>query len=505
MATDFSAETLAALVDASAAINSAQDIDDTLAAIARAAAAVMRAEASSVIMLDRARSKQVFRAAVGDSANRVMALEYDIGAGISGKVLRTSEAAIVNDVSIDDAHLEAIDDAVGFKTRSLIAAPLVNNDETLGVVEVLNPLDGGNFGEKDLQIARMFANLAAIAVANSRLTDRLRRDNRGLRHSLRSQTDMIGISPAIEEVRDLIARVARSTATVLLLGDTGTGKEVAARLIHAGSPRADRPFIAVNCAALPKTLLESELFGHEAGAFTGATGRKLGRFELADEGTIFLDEVTEVTPDVQVKLLRVLQEREIIRVGGIAPIGCDARVIAATNRDLADEMRRGRFREDLFYRLNVFPIEVPPLRRRTEDVPLLAEHCLKRLAAEMKMPMPTISPEAVAALSQYAFPGNVRELQNILERACLLCTDGDESADHRPTIGIEHLPRGLAEHGAGSAQPESGSALAAGEKAMIVNALRENDWNQSKAARALGISRDNIRYRIRKYGIERPR
>ena len=501
--TDFSPEALSALVDASAAINAAQDLDDTLAEIARAAAAVMQAEASSVIVLDRTRRKQVFRAAVGERAARVMAIEYDEDAGISGKVLRSGLAEIVNDVRREQAHLKAVDTRSGFQTRSLIAAPLIHKDRNLGVVEVLNPLHGGQFDDKDLQLARVFANLAAIAVTNSQSADRLRKDNRRLTQAMRRADEMIGESPAIAEVRHLVGRVARSTASVLLLGDTGTGKEVAARLIHASSDRADRPFIAVNCAALPTTLMESELFGHEAGAFTGATARKLGRFELADEGTIFLDEVAEVAPDVQVKLLRVLQEREIIRVGGVAPICCDVRVIAATNRDLAEEMRAGRFREDLYYRLNVFPIEIPPLRDRKGDIPLLVEHFLHRLAGEMNLPAPAITPEAVAALGRYDFPGNIRELQNVLERACLLCGGGqDESPEHSPTITPEHLPRDLS--APAEQADDGGSALAAGEKAMILAALRDNAWNQSRAARALGISRDNIRYRIKKYAIRRP-
>jgi len=497
---DLSPEMLAALVDASAAINSAQDLDETLAAIARAAAAVMRAEAASVIMLDRARGKQVFRAASGDRADQLIGMEYDEAAGISAKVMRTGQAAIVHDVAREDSHFREVDALVGFETRSLIAAPLVHEGRKLGVVEVLNPIQGGRFGERDRQLAQVFGNLAAIAVANSQLCQQLRRDNRGLKESMGQANEMIGFSQAIREVKELIRRVGRSNATVLLGGETGTGKELAARLIHAGSPRAERPFIAVNCAALPESLMESELFGHEAGAFTGAVGKKLGRFELADGGTIFLDEVGEVSPDVQVKLLRVLQEKEIVRVGGVRSIGCDVRIIAATNRDLSREMQAGRFRQDLYFRLNVFPIEMPPLRNRKEDIPMLVEHFLRRLAGEMKIPTPSMAPEAIAALTSYDFPGNIRELQNILERGCLLCTGIETDTGEPLRIGLEHLPHEFAGR---QGQAAGESALATGEKAMIISALRQNDWNQSKAARSLGISRDNIRYRIRKYGIRR--
>lgn len=498
---DFPPEALAALVDSSAAINSAQDLDQTLAAIARAAAAVMKAEASSVIMLDRTRNKQVFRAAVGDRSQQLIGVEYPIGAGISGEVMEAGEARIVNDVSKVQSHYKAIDNRVGFDTRSIIIAPLINKGQVLGVVEVLNPIQAHTFDHEDLQLATLFANLAAISAANAQLYHRLDRENRGLKATGRDD-DFIGISPAVREVKGLIRRVARSMATVLLLGETGTGKELAARMIHDNSDRCERSFIAVNCAALPEALLESELFGHEAGAFTGATSRKLGRFELADGGTIFLDEIGEIDRSTQVKLLRVLQEKEIVRVGGVETIACDVRILAATNRNLPEEMLAHRFREDLYYRLSVFPIEIPPLRHRVEDIPLLVEHFVRRLGGQFSQDPPEVSHEAMEALGRHSFPGNIRELQNILERACLLCCSMDERPGQRRVIRPEHLPRELIS--APERPVAGGSALAQGERVMIVEALEDNGWNQSAAARALGISRDNIRYRIRKYGIERP-
>jgi transcriptional regulator with GAF, ATPase, and Fis domain len=302
-------------------------------------------------------------------------------------------------------------------------------------------------------------------------------------------------------VLELIRRVAPSNATVLLLGESGVGKELAARAIHDNSHRGERAFIAVNCAALPETLLESELFGHEAGAFTGATGRRMGRFELADGGTIFLDEIGEIAPAIQVKLLRVLQEKEFVRVGGTRTIGCDVRVIAASNRDLQAEKDAGRFRDDLYYRLNVFPIVIPPLRERREDIPGLAEHFLDRLAGDMKIPRPRIAEPAMQALGNYLYPGNIRELQNVLERGCLLADEG--------LIEPRHLPAEIAGTAPIAPQPAPGgaatSALASMEKKLILQALQDNDWNQSRAARSLGISRDNLRYRIKKYGINIPR
>lgn len=497
-------DTLAALVESSAAINAAQGLEKTLAAIADSAAMVMKAEASSVIMLDEARGKQVFMAAHGQGAEKLVGVEYDQSAGISGAVLRAGRPQIVDDVSQDSDHLKDIDEMLNFSTRSLLAAPLIHEGRKLGVVEVLNPLDGGRFSDHDRQLVQIFANLAAIAVAKSQLCRQLSMDKRGLKEDIGQTHEMIGRSRAIRDVHDLIERVGPANTTVLLLGETGTGKELAARLLHDISGRRDRPFIAVNCAALPRTLLESELFGHEAGAFTGATGRKLGRFELADGGTIFLDEVAEIEQDVQVKLLRVLQEKEIVRVGGTRSIGCDVRVIAATNRVLREEMDAGRFRKDLYFRLSVFPIQMPPLRERTEDIPLLVDHILEKLSAEMKIALPKVSAAAMRLLVNHDFPGNVRELQNILERACLLCCAPPRQAIGPPgCIGPEHLPCELLGRGAAECG-EGGSALAASEKALIVNALRASNWNQSRAARSLGISRDNIRYRMKKYGIKKP-
>jgi len=507
---DFSPEDLSALVDASAAINSAQGLDATLAAIARAAAAVMKAEGASVIILDTTRGKQVFRAAVGDHADQLIGLEYDESVGISGKVLKTGQAAIVNDVSKEKNHYKDIDSRTTVQTRSLIAAPLIHKDARLGVVEVLNPIKGGHFGESDRELCQLFANLAAIATANAQHCDRLEQENRGLKEAIRAPGKMIGDGPAMQEVKSLIMRVARSASTVLLLGQTGTGKELAAQMIHANSPRAQRPFIPINCAALPETLLESELFGHEVGAFTGAVAKKLGLFELAHTGTVFLDEIGEAAPSIQVKLLRVLENKEITRVGGNRPITCDVRVIAATNRDLSQEVQAGRFRDDLYYRLNVFPIKLPPLCERPRDIPPLLEHFIRRLAADMNAAPPEVSPEAMAALTAYRFPGNVRELQNILERACLLCCDLEDPQAKPGCIHPEHLPRELigqtgGADGATSVGDAEHATLADHEKAVIQAALNESNWNQTKAAQALGISRDNLRYRVKKHGLKRPK
>ena len=489
-------EALSALVEASAAINAAQGLDETLTVIARTAATVLQAEAASVIMLDPVRNKQVFRAAIGEHAEKLVGLEYDAGEGLSGQCITAREPQIHNDVSQEKGHYKKIDSMIAFQTRSLIAAPLIHKESILGVVEVINPTHRPHFDETDRELALIFANLAAIAMANARYFDHLAKENRGLREALLGDNRMLGDAPAMRRTKELISRVARSNATVLLLGESGVGKELAAQTIHESSDRSKGAFIAVNCAALPETLLESELFGHEAGSFTGATGRRLGRFELADGGTIFLDEIGEVALTIQVKLLRVLQEKEFVRVGGTQTIGCDVRIIAASNRDLEADKDGGTFREDLFYRLNVFPITLPPLRERREDIPALVEHFLKALSAEMKIPCPTVSDAAMQALTQYDFPGNIRELQNVLERGCLLSDQG--------VIDLPHLPSEIT---GGDDRPTgtTGNTLADVERALIVKALRESRGNQTQAAKALGVSRDNLRYRIKKYAIDVPK
>jgi Nif-specific regulatory protein len=486
---------ISALVEASAAINASLDLGEVLQAIAMKAAVVLRSEASSVLLLDKRRQRLVFRAAVGDRGPALLGEEFDANLGIAGSVASTGKARIVSSVEDCGEFFRGIDAKSSFQTRGLVAAPLIYKGETTGVVEVLNKLSGNAYDEGDLTLLQIFANLAANAAYNAATHETVVKENRGLRESLARPVPIIGVSAALRHATDMVNRVAGSTATVLLLGETGTGKEITARQIHHASPRKKRPFIAINCAALPETLLESELFGHEKGAFTGAHAEKMGRFEMAGGGTLFLDEIGDISLSTQVKLLRVLQEKEFVRVGGTRTVSTDVRIIAATNRDLRLGMEKGTFREDLYYRLNVFPIELPPLRQRREDIPLLLEHFIEVAATQLMCAKPTVSDEAMALLASYNWPGNIRELQNVTERAVLL-TDG-------APVSAAHLPREIAGEHTASTDTKAESSLWGYEKAMIVKSLRENGWNQSKAARSLGISRDNLRYRIKKYEIKK--
>ncbi|GAB4224893.1 MAG: sigma-54 dependent transcriptional regulator [Acidobacteriota bacterium] len=317
--------------------------------------------------------------------------------------------------------------------------------------------------------------------------------------------DIVGESPAMRRVFEIVSKVAPSNATVLVLGETGTGKELVAQAIHRHSSRADGPFVKVNCAALPENLLESELFGHERGAFTGADRQRVGRFELASGGTLFLDEIGTMSAGTQAKVLRVLQEREFERLGGTRTIRADVRILAATNRDLEEAVEAGEFREDLYYRLNVVTIRMPPLRERKEDIVPLARHFLQRFALDLKKPIRGLSPAAIRVLQRHNWPGNIRELENTIERAVLMA-DGDVLEPEDLTLG------GHAEGGEDHSRrssilrlPAEGIELEELERMAIIEALKMNDWVQKDAAKFLGISSRVMNYKIQKYEITHPR
>jgi transcriptional regulator with GAF, ATPase, and Fis domain len=286
---------------------------------------------------------------------------------------------------------------------------------------------------------------------------------------------------------------------VLLTGESGTGKDLAAKVIHYSSNRASRPFMNITCSALPETLLESELFGHERGAFTGADRQKRGLIESADGGTVFLDEIGEMLPLLQAKLLRFLEEKSFKRVGGAQDIKVDVRVIAATNRSLEDEVKKGRFREDLYYRLHVIDIQLPPLRERSGDIPLLITHYVDGFNAEFRKKIRNVTPTAMSALAAYGWPGNVRELRNAVERAMLLAEGSELQESHFPMLSAAETPVS-----SGFALPAGGINLEALERSLVVQALERSHWNQTKAASLLGVNRDQIRYRIEKFGLEKP-
>ena len=343
----------------------------------------------------------------------------------------------------------------------------------------------------------------ALLVEKALETTRLRREVRALRANQArpySIGQIVGHSRAMTDVKALLQKVATSPAsTVLLTGESGTGKDLAAKVLHYSSDRAARPFMNITCSALPETILESELFGHERGAFTGARQQKRGLLESADGGTVFLDEIGEMAPSVQAKLLRFLEEKTFKRVGGVADIRVDVRVIGATNRKLDEEVKKGRFREDLYYRLNVLPIELPPLRARPEDIPALVNYFVDSYNTEFKKRVRGVTDDAMRKLQAYGWPGNIRELRNAVERAMLL-GEGDELTTELFPV----LADGVARLTETVELPATGIDLEQLERSLVVQALERSGWNQTRAATMLGLNRDQIRYRIEKFKLEKP-
>jgi two-component system response regulator AtoC len=343
----------------------------------------------------------------------------------------------------------------------------------------------------------------SILVAKALETTLLRREVRALRASQAQPyaiDRIVGESRAVSEVKALLRKVAASRAsTVLLTGESGTGKDLAAKALHYASDRATRPFMNITCSALPEQILESELFGHERGAFTDARQQKRGLLETADGGTVFLDEIGEMAPALQAKLLRFLEEKAFKRVGGVADIRVDVRVIAATNRNLEDEVKKGRFREDLYYRLNVLPVALPPLRQRVEDIPILVKYFVDVYNGEFRKKVSGVTDSAMKLLQSYGWPGNIRELRNAVERAMLLVEGSELTGDQFPvaSASASRLTEGVD-------LPAAGIDLEQLERSLVIQALERSGWNQTRAAALLGLNRDQIRYRIEKFKLERP-
>ncbi len=437
---------------------------------------------------------------------------YKLGEGITGRVVETGEPMVVPRVSQEPLFLNRTRTRGKEKDElSFLCVPIKINHQTIGALSVDRHFQDLSL-ERDLRLLTIIASIIAQAGNNLLLLDRekekLRNENLQLKGALKERYrvgNIIGNSSRMRQVFEMIQRVAKSNATILIRGESGTGKELVANAIHYNSHRSSKPFIKVNLAALPETLVESELFGHEKGAFTGALQRKQGRFELAQGGTIFLDEIGDLPPSVQLKLLRVIQEREFNRLGGAATLKTDVRLIAATHRDLEKLVAEGSFREDLYYRLNVFPIYLPPLRERKTDITLLAEHFLEKYARQNNQPTPHLSQSAMDLLMHYNWPGNVRELENVLERALLVC-DGDIIlSSHLPPSLQSRWDAGAAQEGSGnrgSERPSLAFQVESLEKELITEALIATRGNQSAAAEYLDTSLRILGYKIKRYSLD---
>ena len=496
---------LAAILAICQKMNSERDLGSLLDLIAHEATHLLDCDRASIFLLDRERNELWSKVALGSTE----ILRFDAAEGIVGHTVQTGETINVEDAYSDPRFYAAVDGRTGYQTRAVLAVAVKNQaGDIVGAFEALNK-HAGVFTARDEQSLTALALHAATAIETAQLVGEMRRsqdelvrqnvhlwrevENRYASHGI------IGTGHRIQQIVRLVERIRDSAVNVLITGESGTGKEMAAKAIHFTSPRARRPFVALNCAALPETLIESELFGIEKGVATGVQSR-IGQFQKADGGTLFLDEIADLSPTAQAKILRVLQERLLERVGGRAPIPVDVRLLAATNKDLEAEIVKGSFREDLYYRIKVVHIHMPPLREIREEIPLLATHFLKEYGRENGRPAMEFAPETMRRLCAAAWPGNVRQLRNEVMRlaACArqdLITDDDGWEELPGPIGAGATP-------AGPARAQSlKQAVEQLERKMIGDALRSTGGNQQQAARVLGLSRQGLINKMKRYSL----
>jgi len=486
------------------AIHSTLDLRESLYKVLDLLSGTLGMNRGMITILNPDTSEIHIEVAHGISSSEKTRGRYKLGEGVTGRVIKSGRPMAIPHLDAEPLFLDRTGARSGIdKSKiSFICVPIKDGQRVIGALSVDRIFEDSPPLDEEVRLLSVISTVIAQKVALldriNRETDRLKEENLRLRRELNKKysfTNIIGNSRKMEEVFHLITQVAKSNANVLLLGESGTGKELVANAIHYNSLRATKPFIKVNCAALPENLVEAELFGHEKGAFTGASMQKMGKFELANGGTIFLDEVGALALESQGKLLRVLQERELERLGGTKTIKVNIRLIAATNKDLAKAVEAGTFREDLFYRLNVYPIYLPSLWEREADVLLLADYFLEKYAKEYGKDIKRISTPAIEALTQYHWPGNVRELENCMERAVLLCDD--------QVIHSYHLPPTLqTARDTGTEQIQSfEEAVGRFERELLIDALKSSRGNMRQAAKALRTTDRIFGYKVRKYHI----
>jgi len=521
---------MAILSEVSEAIGKALELDKVFERIMDILARDLRMKRGTLVLLDRTTNDLKIAAAHGLSQEEKLRGRYKVGEGATGRVVQTGHPMAIPDIRQDPLFLNRTGARREEKERgpvSFVCVPLRVDDEIVGAISIDRDFVDEQTLAKDQRLLQIIGSLVSQTIKINRMVmverEDLLAENLRLRKYLKSRYkfgNIVAVSGAMQDVIATAASVAKSNATVLIRGETGTGKELIASVLHYNSDRARGPFIKVNCGALSEGLLESELFGHVRGAFTGAVEERKGRFELANKGTIFLDEVGSMSERLQVKLLRVLQEKEFERVGGTETISIDVRVVAATNMNLEDQMVKGTFREDLFYRLNVIPIFIPPLRERREDIPFLVEHFLEKYNKEYGKNVSKTSREVIDALLEYPWPGNVRELESCIERAVVLSNSGTISMNLLPanirtfketakpverTRPFEAVLSELIESMRSSSVAGSSalydSVMSRVERTLLTKVLEANDYVQSRAAKTLGLSRNTIRKKMREYGL----
>ncbi len=496
---------LSLLFEISQILDRSMDIRDSVGPVLDAMATRMGMMRGTLTLLNRETGEIFIDAAHGLSARQKERGRYKPGEGVTGQVVKTGSPAVVPKISEEPLFLDRTRARKNLERQdiSFICVPIKIGNEVVGALSADRLFAETDSFEEEVRLLSIISSMIAGAVRLRRSAEeekhRLLEENLRLQYQLRERfrpSNIVGNSKGMQAVYDLIGQVSKSDTTVLIRGESGTGKELVAHAIHYNSHRSSQPFIKVNCGALPESLIESELFGHVKGAFTGAVATRKGRFELAHTGTIFLDEVGDLSPATQIKLLRVLQEREFERVGGTSSVKVDVRVIAATNRSLEDLIEKEKFRQDLYYRLNVFPIHIPPLRERRTDIPPLADFFVERYNKAHHKSIRRISTPAIDMLVSYHWPGNVRELENCIERAVLL------SAEY--VIHGHHLPPTLQTAEASGTRHVGTleATLENVERDLIYDALKEARGNKAKAARALGITERIMGLRVRQYGID---
>lgn len=470
------------------------EMEGLLERVAQDATRLLHCDRASIFLWDKEQRELVARPALGVDGG---ILRIPDKMGLVGEVLHSRKPAQIDDAYADDRFSQKVDQATGYRTRNLLCVPMLGTKgDPIGVFEVINK-QSGPFDDDDLETLRELIIPVSAALENTRERENLLRSNKLLTEQVTRGSTIIGDSPAIAALKSTIRRLANTDLPVLILGESGTGKEVASQALHYQGPRADRPFIAVNCAALAETLLESELFGHEKGAFTDAHEMRRGKFELAEGGTIFLDEIGDMSPGGQAKLLRVLEQKVITRVGGSASIPINVRVIAATNARLAEAVRQKKFREDLYFRLNVVTLELPPLRERPDDVIPLAEHFLEQFAVQARRPKLHLSAESKRRLQAHHWPGNIRELRNLMERVAFLAPADRVEAEDLAFIlspAKESLHEPQDDEGLGEATNRF-------QQEYIRRAIRRVRGNMSEAAKILGLHRSNLYRKMRQLGM----
>jgi two-component system, NtrC family, response regulator HydG len=491
------ARDLSALMKVSTTINAVRGMEELQKTLLELLFEVVPAERAAILLIDGSPDAEDtnFTSVFALDRRRGRDESIKVSRTITKSVLRQGEALLITNQT-DETEFKSADSLVGNRPGSVLCVPLTMLDRTLGVI-YLDTRDPRTFFDKDhLQLVTAISAITAVAMENARHIEWLVNENQRLIADFNIEHNMVGESPPVREVLQFISKVAPTDSTVLLSGESGTGKELAARAIHQNSKRANKPFMAVNCAALAESLLESELFGHEKGAFTGALAQKKGRLEVADGGTVFLDEIGELSPPLQVKLLRVLQEREFERVGGTRTIKVDIRLITATNKNLEEAVQQGTFRQDLYYRLDVVSLEMPPLRDRQEDIPLLANYFAAKYSEKCNRRITGISAEAQARLQGYDWPGNVRELENAMERAVVLGTT--------EYILIEDLPESLMDSPPPAAAPATKyhEAVTQTKKQIIVNAMQQARGSYTEAAKLLGVHPNYLHRLIRNLDLK---